>query len=1853
MSTRPFSPVLFVLLLGVVTAALAIMVAVASPAAALACTEGPGVVVFDGGGSPPTSLTDPDNWVGDALPGPADEACVPSAFAGGPPMQMSGGTLTVDHLRSSASLTISGGTLEVADGDGFTAETSVVEGDVVVTGGEAIFGSGNSTNDSLHIEGSLTVSDGRIRLVQGGRIAGDLVQSGGTVSGHDVVDVEGDFTWTGGAQGEFGDTATVGPGRLVVGTNGGACDAASATWDDGPNAKELRWHMTLNVDVSWPGAQDLAFGDASASGTNASVGLVANCLLDITGGADMVRARTADHTNAVTVDRLRIAPTGPDTTTVWGVRLITRQDVDLVGTTLSLRQAADDHTIRLVGRWDVDATSTLHIDTGGGTNGFDDLNVAGTLDVDSGRVRLRGGASTGTITLDIGSQGLILDGPYTMQPGSTLTGAAEVEVNTGGDLTVRGDLELDANLQMWSTAHVDLTDRDVTIVQVEQLSVNSTLTGSGTWTVERFEWHGGTHSGDGGADAVTVLTGDSSGGIGDWEFGGTHVLDGRRIEVHGTVILRNGLAMEVTADAELVVASDGTVVADRNSDQHISGDGAVRLLPASTPPVTAQPGRLVVNARDTTKLLQVDPAVVNGGDIVVNGGVLHLAGPLTTTGSIETVSSIYDATLVVDADVTLDGGSFTMTDPEGSVDTTAAGPPRTWTLTNGATFGGVGTFVGNLVVADGTVVPGVSPGILAITGDWTHNAGTLVVELDGPSPTGPVEFDQVQVSGDVTISGGDIAVDLGYTPAGAQTWDVVTAGGTFTGGFTTVTDLDTGDAHSFAGGVNGSAYQLQVGDPVDLSLGMSMPASAAVGQTVPVTVEVTNPTPATDATNVEVELTLPSGLVHDNGCTHSAGTVTCSIPTATAASATTTAFTVDVVSAGNHTVTGVITALDQADANPGNDSADATVSVPAEVADVSVTSAVSSDHALVGDTVTQTLTVANHGPDPATGTVLDVVVPPELTHVSGCGAPVSGTLSCALGTVASGASTDVAITWSVDSPGTPTPTGTVSADPTDHVPGNDSAGSTITAPPQADLHVTVDVDDVSPTLGQLLTWSVAVRNDGPHPASGSEVQVTLPAGVSYDGDDGGCTGPVGGVLTCPLGPIGPGIAGQQVVQVQTTTTATGAHTASATATTQADDPSSANDTDGATATVDPVADLEVTLDVDTAVPTPGQDVVVTAQVANDGPDTATGGVLSLTLDSDLTHVSDDGGCTPAGSTLTCPLSDLAPGADTTVAVTATVRSDGTRSVGAMAGADQADPDGATTALAFTAFTPPSGGGGASGGAGAGVAGQVTVSVLDAEVEEGDDGMTTLLVAVVLSQAVDHDVEVGLQISEVTTSEGRDYTVAASFTQLATTLTVKAGETVETTTVTIVGDDTAEPDEEIAVELTSVSPDTVEIGDGSATITIVDDDTVPDLEQVQPTSFDDTCLVDTSGLGLPKAEPLTNGQIAGGVWDCAAAAAADTLLIARDDNFADALASGVLQGHAPLMLVPSNGPLPDDVARRLADTDPTRVVILGGEQAVGADVEQQVSALGIEVTRRQGPTRLETAVEVARTDAPEATTAIIARAFPSPDAGDPTQAFADAIAAGGMAAEMGYPVLLTQTEALSPATADYLAESSISDVLVMGGTAAVSEDVVAQLRDMVPGTVERIAAPSRFGTAVEVAGTLGYFDADGASGLVVVEGQAANAWAGGFSAAHPSAADDAPIVLVNGDQVPPETAEFLSGGGFAVSTTPAPGERVLTCAALDAGCFAARRLLGLDGVEVAFAPEGFSPAVPGHAVDITLSDALPEGTEAVVDGTCLRDPVSDLSAVVLRTDLPPLPCTVTLTLRYPSGVVQRSSVAYGE
>lgn len=241
--------------------------------------------------------------------------------------------------------------------------------------------------------------------------------------------------------------------------------------------------------------------------------------------------------------------------------------------------------------------------------------------------------------------------------------------------------------------------------------------------------------------------------------------------------------------------------------------------------------------------------------------------------------------------------------------------------------------------------------------------------------------------------------------------------------------------------------------------------------------------------------------------------------------------------------------------------------------------------------------------------------------------------------------------------------------------------------------------------------------------------------------------------------------------------------------------------------------------------------------------------------------------------------------------------------------------------------------------------------------------------------------------------------------------------------------------------------------------------------------------------------------------------APVALLGRSDVFADSLASGSLQGQfdAPLLLTQPES-LNTGTAAEMERLGVRRVIILGGTNAVSTRVEQQLRDRDYGVDRVAGTNRIATAVAVAQRYLPRADTAILARAFGS--SADPTQAFADSLAAGALAAEQSWPVLLTDTGALSADTEAYLRRSAISRVIIAGGTAAVSQAVEDRLGAL-GIEVSRAAGADRGETAWALSFEAAF--AEGAGAVIVVDASGADSWAAGLAAAQTASRLDGPVV----------------------------------------------------------------------------------------------------------------------------------------
>jgi putative cell wall-binding protein/glycerophosphoryl diester phosphodiesterase len=193
-----------------------------------------------------------------------------------------------------------------------------------------------------------------------------------------------------------------------------------------------------------------------------------------------------------------------------------------------------------------------------------------------------------------------------------------------------------------------------------------------------------------------------------------------------------------------------------------------------------------------------------------------------------------------------------------------------------------------------------------------------------------------------------------------------------------------------------------------------------------------------------------------------------------------------------------------------------------------------------------------------------------------------------------------------------------------------------------------------------------------------------------------------------------------------------------------------------------------------------------------------------------------------------------------------------------------------------------------------------------------------------------------------------------------------------------------------------------------------------------------------------------------------AAGTDTIVLARADDYADALAGAPLaaQEGAPVLLTPRDA-LSDWVRVEIERLAAGRVVILGGETAVSPGVADELAALGVEVERIGGANRFATAAEVAA-QLDEWDTALVVEGAHT----DPGRGWPDAVSAGSYAGLTGSPVLLVTRDRLPEETATAL--EGASEVVVVGGAAAVSPAVEEQLAE--DAEVRRIAGRDRYDTS---------------------------------------------------------------------------------------------------------------------------------------------------------------------------------------
>lgn len=170
---------------------------------------------------------------------------------------------------------------------------------------------------------------------------------------------------------------------------------------------------------------------------------------------------------------------------------------------------------------------------------------------------------------------------------------------------------------------------------------------------------------------------------------------------------------------------------------------------------------------------------------------------------------------------------------------------------------------------------------------------------------------------------------------------------------------------------------------------------------------------------------------------------------------------------------------------------------------------------------------------------------------------------------------------------------------------------------------------------------------------------------------------------------------------------------------------------------------------------------------------------------------------------------------------------------------------------------------------------------------------------------------------------------------------------------------------------------------------------------------------------------------------------DRVFLASGNHFADALSivpyankSGI-----PILLNWSGKGVDESVKSYLKSKKITMVTIIGGPDAVPEVVLKDLKGMGITVDRAAGKDRFETALEVVKRYYPKASATAIANGM----------LFPDALSASRYTYDHDLPILLTRPEQLAPDVQQYMKQSNIEDITIIGGPIAVSDQILDFLK----------------------------------------------------------------------------------------------------------------------------------------------------------------------------------------------------------
>ncbi|MEO8477005.1 MAG: hypothetical protein ABI572_08140, partial [Actinomycetota bacterium] len=538
---------------------------------------------------------------------------------------------------------------------------------------------------------------------------------------------------------------------------------------------------------------------------------------------------------------------------------------------------------------------------------------------------------------------------------------------------------------------------------------------------------------------------------------------------------------------------------------------------------------------------------------------------------------------------------------------------------------------------------------IGLTNSGPSNAQNVVITDTLP---GAVTFvSATPTAGSCSRSGVTLTCSLGTVAAGATPSVTVVvrpnpgSEGTITNSASvtsTTSDPDTGDRTASAG--------TTVTPRADVSISKTDgPDPVVAGNQVTYTLAVANAGPST-AAGVTVTDAIPPGtsfVSATGGGSLSAGTVTWNLGAMAASASTTLQLVVAVDSgrtAGLSNTADITTAT--TDPVPGNNSSTQTTAVNTS-ADISITKSDTPDPVAAGQTLTYTLAVSNAGPSNALNVSAQDVLPAGVSFVSAVPSTGScsesfGTVTCGLGTVATGGGATITIRVTPSAAGSLSNTASVSSSTPDPSLVNNTSTALTTVTPLADVSVSVSDSSDPADAGTQLTYTFVVGNAGPSSAASVAMSTAVPGGTSFVSASGGGTLSAG-VVSWNIGTLAAGASTTRTMVVSIFPSRTADLSDTATVSTSTPDGNAANDADTETTVIATPADVRVVKSDLSDPVVAGTDLTYQLDISNLGPATARNVVVTDVVPPGTNFVSASGGGTESSGTVTWNLGDLSVG----------------------------------------------------------------------------------------------------------------------------------------------------------------------------------------------------------------------------------------------------------------------------------------------------------------------------------------------------------------------------------------------------------------------------------------------------------------------------------------------------------------------------------------------------------------------------------------------------------------------------------